>query len=99
VIPGLTTAVYYPPEDCIERLPTLISLLDQLDIQLFIRLIWLLSPVLKASTIKRRLFRIPQEVISQLTKPVHKATSLYLMDDLFACVSFCSKYRQVYLKQ
>jgi hypothetical protein len=65
----------------------------------FIRLVWLMSPLLKAFTIKRRLFSISEEVANQLGDPVLQATSLYLMDDLNKCAKFCGKFRQVYLKQ
>ena len=34
-----------------------------------------------------------------MVDPVLKATCLYLKDDLVSCIKFCSKYRQVYLKQ
>jgi hypothetical protein len=83
----------------VDQVSALASLLDKLDIYRFIRLSYLLNPIIKSTTIKQRLFRIPKDAIGQLENPIHVAKCLYLSDDLDACMAKCRRYRQIYTSQ
>ena len=83
----------------IERLH---ELLASIDICRFIRINWLLSPMINARSAKLRLFNFNyyqvRQLIDSLQDPVKKATCLFLADDLFGCMRICQQCRSLYLK-
>jgi hypothetical protein len=83
----------------IERLN---ELLVNIDICRFIRINWLLSPMINARSVKLRLFNFNyyqvRQLIDNLEDPVKKAICLFLADDLFECMKICQQCRSIYLK-
>ena len=73
------------------------ELLDKLDICRFIRISWLLSPMVNAKNAKARIFNfdLPQvrKIIDGLEDPVKKAKCLYLADDLSSAIDICQQCR------
>lgn len=79
------------------------ELIDSINIFRFIRITWLLSPIINSRSIKTRLFNFGhhqvQELGKQITDPVRKAIFYYLSDDLKGCLRLCQQNRQIYLSQ
>lgn len=80
------------------------DLIESIDICRFIRINWLLAPMIDSRSVKMRLFNFNyhqvQDLIQQLEDcPVKKAICLYLSDDLFECMKICQKCRSLSLAE
>ena len=69
-----------------DKAAILVKMVEAIDICRFMRLCWLLHPVVKSTILKKRLFNIDEKVIEMIENPIQKATAYFLGDHLEKCV-------------
>lgn len=75
-------------------------MLDNFDCFRFMRLIWVLDPIIRVDKMKTKVFEWDgqQREIDRLD-PARKVQCLYMQHKLVECMRICKKSRQIYLTE